>query len=237
MIFDLIFGIVVAGIVANSSSSGGTASAPFAATESAPVLSAPPAPPDVSFAAVEQLACHSDPDPTPILRSLMDHGLIHASGRMDIDAYSCFEIPGGMALSGITVNAVCGGVVSPDVNAANPDLYAPQGHIRDDDRYPMISFGTNDDYDLLVAWSRNLFGPRAGGRTGVIDGLYTPSFLSQNEVYCNDLLAQEIALTGVPGGAGEDMPPTDGQAVLPLDESLPPVVVDIMPPPAPPPAP
>lgn len=193
MIFDFIFGFVFFYIL------NGWFPGPM--PPSATVAQAPPAPPHITALAVEELACTRDPDPTRILRAMMEAGLIHPGDREDFESYSCFAIPGGLWLDGFNANAVCGGVMSATVNAENPDLYPPNERIDDLDRYQMLSFGSNDGLDLLEAWSTARYGPRGPESLGVIDGLYSPS-ISLNEVYCDDILADNVALDAI-----ENLPP------------------------------
>lgn len=193
MIFDFLFGFVFFFIL--------NGWLPGAAPPSATVIEAPPAPAHIESMAVEELACTRDPDPTRILRAMMEAGLIHAGDRENFESYSCFAIPGGLSLAGLNVNAVCGGVMSATVNAENPDLYPPNERIDDQDRYQMLAFGSNDDFHRLLGWYNGLYGVRADDAIGVIDGLYGPS-TSLNEVFCDDILADDVAYS-----ATENLPP------------------------------
>lgn len=230
MIFDLIFAIFIGGLFMYSE----TNTVPSSQDRAATVVEAPPAPAEVTDLAMEQLACLRDPDPTVVLRAMMDHGLIHESDREDFESYSCFAIPGGMSLVGVNVNSVCGGVMSAAINAENPDLYPPNERIADEDRYQMIAFGSNDDLESLANWRNTMFDPGGigggvsaeGERYGVIDGLYTPS-ISLNEIYCDDILADDIAFAGE--AMTDYMPPDGDQTPVPMDIAPPPPV-------APPPA-
>ncbi|TKW67461.1 MAG: hypothetical protein DI616_07405 [Paracoccus denitrificans] len=101
----------------------------------ATVAAAPDAPDDVISLAVDQLECLTEPDPTPVLRAMMNHGLIHADERIDTETFSCFPIPGGISLGGINANSVCGGVVDEAIADANPDLYQRSSQTNYDDGY------------------------------------------------------------------------------------------------------
>lgn len=203
MVFDVIFLLFVLGTLGMSSSES-----PLSRPGHATVAEAPAAPDEITDMAIEELACLRDPDPTPILRAMMDHGLIHADSREDFESYSCFAVPGGMSLASINVNAVCGGVMSASVNAENPDLYPPNERILDDERYQMIAFGTNDDLDTLLDWYNAMYGPRLEGTAGATDGLYAPA-ISLNELYCDDILADDVAFAAEEAAA-MDYPSKDG---------------------------
>ena len=221
MIFDLIFAIFVGGLLSYIETPRELPQEMPREAGQATVADAPPAPAEVTDLAISQLACLGDPDPTIVLRAMMDHGLIHANDRENFESYSCFPIPGGMSLVGVNVNAVCGGVMSAAINAENPDLYPPNDQIADEDRYQMIAFGSNDDLDSLVNWRNVMFGmgpsdayaPAGSEALGVIDGLYAPS-ISLNEIYCDDVLADDIAFAAEEAAAMEYMPPSDGSAPI-----------------------
>lgn len=234
MIFDLIFAILVAGLLTYSEQSRVL---PLAQADQAMAAEAPPAPYEVADVAISQLACLTDPDPTIVLRTMMDHRLIYPGERQDFESYSCFPIRDGMSLAGLNVNTVCGGVISPTINAENPDLYPPNERIHDDERYQMIAFGSNEDLESIGRWRNSMFAmspeeiftSAEGEMFGVIGGLYSPS-ISRNEIYCDDVLANDVAFA-VAGEAEMDyMPPSDGSA---SDGSVP-MIVDVPPPPAPP---
>ncbi|TKW63627.1 MAG: hypothetical protein DI616_19425, partial [Paracoccus denitrificans] len=105
------------------------------------------------------------------------------------------------------------------------------GPMRDE----MIAFGTNDDIGTLMDWSNAMFGPRSADLMGVENGLYTPAHTSENEIYCDDVLADDLSFATQDEDEIDDMSQEDGQATGPMDGA--PLIAPPAPPAPPPPAP
>ncbi|MDO5604253.1 MAG: hypothetical protein Q4G25_03730 [Paracoccus sp. (in: a-proteobacteria)] len=146
---------------------------------------------DFVVLALDELDCTRPPQPTPVLRRLMDDGLILAERRVDMDGYSCFPLTGAAALGPIVIDSVCGGVLDPAEGTANPDLYPPGDQIRDEDRIQVLAFGTHETEDYLLDLSHAMYGPRTIAESGVTDRLFT-QFRARSEIFCDDILAETI---------------------------------------------
>lgn len=179
--FDVVFQLFLLGYFAVPGSSG-------TAPDGRP-LPGHEVPADLQQGVFDELACAREPEPTAVLRRLLENGFIDAGTRVDFESYSCFRLRGGMSLDGMTFSSVCGGVFDPVENAENPDLYPPNERIDEDDRVQMISLGSDEPIALLIQWYAERF-PWHPPEEAVIDGLYAlPS--DTNEVFCDDLLAME----------------------------------------------
>lgn len=194
MIFDLIFGIFVLGWIGMNDTTPNVERAGSPAPETGLLPDAPYALTDM---ATYQLACRAMPDPTPVLRMMMDGGMIYPEDRVDFESFSCFAIPDGLSLAGLEANVVCGGVTDPAINEANGDLYPPNSMIDDDQRYQILAFGSTQSLEELRAWHRSVIGPTKDEPLpehlmGIADGLYTPP-PSMAEIYCDDILAAELS--------------------------------------------
>lgn len=202
MLFDIIFGIFVAGLIGFTSSSAPPEDpfrsqmtpppSPFDAPEAseapsadafaevAPSMPAAPAPTHVQDVILEQLSCAGPLDPTLVILALMQANMALQSERITYDSISCFPIHGASAIAGMPFEMVC--VSATDAEAAQmPMIYAPDP---DYPGYPMLSMGTTaTDPDGLRAWATEQFGPERAAEA-VIDGLYTPENIPV-EVYCD----------------------------------------------------
>lgn len=206
MIFDLIFAILIGSFIGMSGGNGGSEYAAPAAPPAAPAAALQTAPDHITQLIVGELSCERAPDPTAVLRAMMDEGLIRAEERIDYESYSCFPLSGGLDIASFNANAVCGGVLDAATNGANPDLYPPNENIADEDRYQFIALASNEPLGVLTDWYSNIYGPRVDDATGVTDGLYGPEF-SLNEIYCDDFLADDVAYySSAPQVETDEMP-------------------------------
>ncbi|MDO5642997.1 MAG: hypothetical protein Q4G26_11535 [Paracoccus sp. (in: a-proteobacteria)] len=202
MIVDIILGLFILGLAVEGRDEHHTplpmTQADIARPDGAPAIDLAP---DLVALAFEELRCTRNPQPTPVLRRLMDDGLIRPESRMDIESFSCFPLTGVANLGPIAIDSVCGGVLDPAENAANPDLYPPNDQIHDHERFQVLAFGSDERMDDLLDFFNGMYGPRGGHEIGVTNSLYTPSG-TRSEIFCDDILADVLgpaeAETGVP---------------------------------------
>lgn len=160
----------------------------------------------VTDLAMTALSCQAYADPTPLLRAMLAEGLFAPQDRFEYSGYSCFELPDGLNLVGLNVNSVCGGVTDPAIAAENPDLY-PSLADRPEGPYQLVAFGSDVDYDSVLSWYIQTFGSRGDEELlGVIDGMYTPG-ISENEVFCDRILADTLKEEREAGGTGQEEQP------------------------------
>ena len=190
MLFDIIFGIFVAGLI-GMSSNGGTVSHPDDALltpmpppalpsgEGVLPLPAAPAPGYVQEIILEQLACRATPDPTGVVMALLQEGMIVPEERIAYESINCFPLHGATAIAGMPFQMICVSVSDAEadqlgvVYERDPEY---PGH-------PVISLGTDVDLPALKEWYAAQFGPQEVDNW-VADGLYTPETIP-SEVFCD----------------------------------------------------
>ncbi|MGQ0566225.1 MAG: hypothetical protein ACT4OK_14315 [Gemmobacter sp.] len=105
---------------------------------------------------LEELSCAHSPNPTAILRALIEAQKIDLAENIGYDSMSCWKIKGGIAVAGMTFYSVCAFEEDERVRGYNEDLY-----YRGPGTSPgqMISFGAAVSGDVLSDWYVSIFGP------------------------------------------------------------------------------
>ncbi|MCO4825877.1 MAG: hypothetical protein KC451_13595 [Amylibacter sp.] len=108
-------------------------------------------------AAIIQLQCLAPPNPLPLLEMLDAMGKIDPENMTSMDSISCFEISGGIAISGMMFQSVCAFESDPTQRAKRPDLL-----VRAAGTPPVqqISFGTGENLAALTKWYEIAIGPK-----------------------------------------------------------------------------
>lgn len=129
---------------------------------------------------VEEIACLRAPDPTPVLRRLLDEGRMSVEEPIMADSVSCWAFPVPVTIGSVDFSHVCASHEDPIVIEQYPTLYF---------RGPGTSAGTG--IGLVAGAPPETIERWAGGRLPDDAGGYTiePSAMIDGgtEITCNSL--------------------------------------------------
>ncbi|MDO5642998.1 MAG: hypothetical protein Q4G26_11540 [Paracoccus sp. (in: a-proteobacteria)] len=209
MIVDIIMGLFILGFAFDRGAQG-TISQVMAQDGAAQFDSSRPVELDNDFAEIlfEDLRCEYAPEPTPVLRRLMEEGLISPENRVDSRGYACFPFAGPVGLATLRMTSVCGGVMDMAESAENPDLYPSDAELEDRDRVQVLAFGMAEPVALMIDISRGVYGPRGPDEIGVRERLYTMILPErpQSEFFCDHVLVGNIIKARADASAGGGLP-------------------------------
>lgn len=109
---------------------------------------------------MQELACQRSPNPTPVLRYLLDEKFIRLRDQKGYDSISCWRLTRPFDLKGLSVSAVCAAEENALLHRQNPGFYWRGPGTSPGTRFSVATTANPQTVKAWVASNLSMTGPQ-----------------------------------------------------------------------------